>query len=338
MRYGFMFTAATLLLLTGFTGCRQEPGFDKVPVHFVRFDRKLYALRGPALPDSLLLAGLRSRHNNMLDLYSRNIIRIGRPEAPEFRAELGLFLSDSSMNEAFHRVEQIFPDMNDAEVVLSDAFGRYKYWFPNKPIPRFYTIVSGFNESVVISDSLLAMALDKYLGREEPMYAQLGFPDFMTRTMSKEYLPGDCVRAWALSEFPINDSVDNVLSHIVYEGQIMYMVTRMLPDVADTLLFGYSAPQLEWCKKNESNMWARLSGQNLLFSTDYLIVRKLTGPAPFTSLFTAESPGRAAVWLGYRIVSSFVEHQKSSLPELMGMTDYRDILNRARFRPGGAQF
>ena len=53
-------------------------------------------------------------------------------------------------------------------------------------------------------------------------------------------------------------------------------------------------------------MWEYLVEHDMLFSTDPMLIKKLTGDAPFTSYFTSESPGRAANWIGFRIVESYM--------------------------------
>ncbi|MBP5473263.1 MAG: gliding motility lipoprotein GldB, partial [Bacteroidales bacterium] len=57
--------------------------------------------------------------------------------------------------------------------------------------------------------------------------------------------------------------------------------------------------------------WTYLMEHNLLFNTDQFTIRKLVGEAPFTSFFTTESPGRAATWIGFRIIESFMRHNKN---------------------------
>ena len=76
--------------------------------------------------------------------------------------------------------------------------------------------------------------------------------------------------------------------------------------VSDEIIFGFTADQMKFCKNNEPHMWQYLVEKDLLFNTDQLTIRKLTGEAPFTGYFTKESPGRAAVWLGFRIVESYM--------------------------------
>lgn len=143
--------------------------------------------------------------------------------------------------------------------------------------------------------------------------------------------------AWALSEWDfqaINYSADNVLTEIIHEGKLKYFEKCMLPDTPDWLIFGFTPDQLNFCRDQESQMWDYLVEHNFLFSTDRLIIRKLTGEAPFTSFFTNESPGRAAVWLGFRIVESYMMNTRGvTMEELMMNTDIQGILNGAKYAP-----
>jgi len=81
-------------------------------------------------------------------------------------------------------------------------------------------------------------------------------------------------------------------------------------------------------------MWQYLIENNLLFSADSFTKKKLMGEAPFTSYFSKESPGRAAVWIGFRIVESYMRHNRNiTLEELMSDKDTRAILEKARYSP-----
>jgi len=108
----------------------------------------------------------------------------------------------------------------------------------------------------------------------------------------------------------------------------------MLPETDEKLIFGFNEAQMKFCLNNESQMWQYLVEHDLLFSTDQLTKRKLTGEAPFTLYFTNESPGRAAAWIGYRIVESYmVNNRGTSLESLMNNTDIQGILEKARYSP-----
>jgi hypothetical protein len=81
-------------------------------------------------------------------------------------------------------------------------------------------------------------------------------------------------------------------------------------------------------------MWRYLIEHDLLYSTDQLVIRKLTGEGPFTSYFSTESPGKAAIWTGFRIVESYMRRNPSvTLEQLMKDIDYQGILEKARYNP-----
>jgi uncharacterized protein YjaZ len=108
----------------------------------------------------------------------------------------------------------------------------------------------------------------------------------------------------------------------------------MLPEVEDEIIFGFTTRQMEFCRNNESQMWQYMIENDLVFKTDHFIIRKLIGDAPFTSYFTNESPGRAAVWIGFRIVESYMNRNRgTSLESLMNDINIQQILEKAKYDP-----
>jgi uncharacterized protein YjaZ len=108
----------------------------------------------------------------------------------------------------------------------------------------------------------------------------------------------------------------------------------MLPETTDDIIFGFTPNQMKFCRNNESQMWQYLIENNLLFSTDQFKIRKLIGEAPFTSYFTNDSPGRAAVWIGFRIVESYMmKNQSAKIADIITNTDVQSILEKAKYSP-----
>jgi hypothetical protein len=127
---------------------------------------------------------------------------------------------------------------------------------------------------------------------------------------------------------------DNVLAVLIHEGKLKYFEKCMIPEVNDTIHFGFTDGQMKFCINNERQMWQYLIEYDLLFSTDQFVIRKLTGNAPFTSYFTNESPGRAAIWIGFRIVESCMKkNREMSLDDLMGKKDIQGLLEKAKYDP-----
>jgi len=327
--FHFRFLIFNLLLAAFFfQSCHQQP---EIPVRINRLEQSLFTIPIDSIAASI--PRLEQEYGELFELYSRRVICIGAPEDPGFSDELTKFLTDSYMYGAFKRVMAVYPDLKTLETGLGRAFYNYRMKFPEREIPSVYTLTSGFNESIIISDTILAIALDKYLGKDEEMYFRMDIANYQRRLMDPKYLLSDCVKTWIYTEFPYNDSIDNVLANILYQGKIMYAVRQMLPEMPDSLVFGFTPDQMRWCQNNTAQMWTFLVEKRMLYSTDYLTINKLVGPAPFCSLFTRESPGRSAVWLGYQIIISYMKRNNVTLEALLEDNDYGQILAKARFRP-----
>jgi hypothetical protein len=108
----------------------------------------------------------------------------------------------------------------------------------------------------------------------------------------------------------------------------------MQPDQPDSLNWGFSQRGLDYFKEYEKSIWSFLVEKKLLFSTDRLTIDKFILDGPFTKDFGRDSPSRAAVWIGYRIVRAYMQkNENATLSELMGEKDYLKILNMSAYNP-----
>jgi hypothetical protein len=121
---------------------------------------------------------------------------------------------------------------------------------------------------------------------------------------------------------------------MIYNGQIMFFVKSMLPGHPDSLVMGFTSSQMKFCSMNEDRMWEYLIEEKLLFETDRMIISKFTGYGPFTADFTRESPARAAVWIGWRIVEAYAKNNPDeSLADIMHEKNYHRILTLSKYNP-----
>ncbi|MCW0484188.1 hypothetical protein [Gaoshiqia sediminis] len=325
------FVLATLLF-----SCHQDPlkvDVSDIDVHLQlkSLDDALFGARD-RLPEEL--SSIEAEFANLLPLFTYQMIRIGGPENPDYTAHLQSFLDDSLLLELKEKVDQTF-HKERLERELTDAFRHYRYYFPERLIPEVYTCVSGFNQSLVLTDSLIGISLDKYIGTDCEYYTQLGLPRYKIRNMHPEKVVPDVMYAWGLSEWPFEEIAPHLIDRMIYEGKLLYFVDAMLPDVADTLKIGFTNKQLEFCRAREDAMWTYLAENKLLFSTERMDVKRYIDDAPYTSSFTADSPGRTGAWLGWQIVRSYMKkNPETTLKELMAETHYQGILNRSGYQPG----
>ncbi len=326
------------VLIFVFFSCSKKNRFKvdvsdvEVSVEIKRLDQDLFEIDVDSIHDEIPY--LSEKYGRFYELYNHRVIHVGGSNSKAYPDNLKSFLTDYVINNVHKKVQEKYPDLDRLEEELTMAFKHYKYYFPEKIIPAVYTYIGGFNQSIVIDDSTLAIGLDKYLGSDCEFYDRLGWSDYLQKDMTRDMIASDCMRSWAQTEWPFNDSIDNVMSNMLYKGKLLYFVKRMMPEAHDTIITGFSSQELDWCRNNEEQMWTRIVEKKLLFSSDYMTINKLVNPSPYTSEFTRQSPGQATVWLGLKIVDEYMKRGKEqSLEKLMEMDDYRKILRESHYKP-----
>lgn len=333
-----------LILITGLIcvsglSCRKNPyrvniSGIKTEIGIKRLEDDLFTLD----PDSIQgkVPVLKQKYGHFLQLFSY-VINTGDIDSPAFPDFLFRFCTDKQNYDVYEMTRQLYPDVADIEKGLKGAFRHYLYYFPGRIVPAVFTCITGFNNSIITGDSVLGIGLDRYLGPDCKYYPRLEIYSYMAARMTPENIVPDCMYGWASSEWDFESAgyeTDNVLAEILHEGKLKYFEKCMLPDLPDETVFRFTPGQMKFCRNNEARMWQYLVENDLLFKTDRFVVRKLTGEAPFTSYFTNQSPGRAAVWIGFRIIESYMRKNPAvSLKDLMTETDVQKILEKARYSP-----
>ena len=322
---------AIFLFLIILIGC--VPTGQKVGIKIKRLEISMFECPVAALRDSV--PAFYREYGDFFRLVTEGVLSIGDSSNPAFTDYLTSFITDYSVFQSYQEVKKQYTDLSDIENRLSSAFGMYTSVFGNEKIPQVYSYISGYNQGIIAVDSIIGIGLDMYLGADYDGYKML-WPDkkYKRNNLFRKKIPSDCMQFWAIARYPYNSSENDVLSNMIYFGKIWYFSKQMMPDEADSLIFGYTGPQVKWCNNNEKQMWTYLVEHKMLYNSDYLIVNKLIGDGPFTQFFTRESPGKASVWLGYRIVESYMKKNSSiSLPALMQENDCHKILRMSRYNP-----
>ena len=306
----------------------------KVDIKINRLEKDMFEINPEDIPATIPV--LKQNYAGFLQSFGY-VINAGDIDNNLFDENFALFCTDRLNNEVYDSVIKIYPDLNSLEEKLSKAFRYYKYYFPDKTIPNIYTCISGFNASIIMDESVLAIGLDKYLGANSKFYPMLGIYKYISDRMAPQNIVPDCIYAWGTSEWDFSDieyETDNVLTEMIHYGKLKYFEKCMLPAEKEELIFGFTPDQMKFCRNNENQMWTYLLEHDLLFSSDQFIIRKLMGESPFTSYFTNESPGQAAIWIGFRIIESYMmKNPAIKLSDLMQETDIQIILGKAKYSP-----
>lgn len=335
-----LITVAVLVLLTVFlASCRRDP--YRVNLSGVQLNLEVRDLGSDifgtppneiaAKADSLLV-----KYGRALETYS-TVIGLGDPSDERWKSAFVLFATDMRNLDLWDTVKKVWPDTERLGRELEGAFRHYMHYFPDRTVPQVIACISVFNNSIIVDDSLLMVSLDRYLGAGCAYYPSLGIYEYQARKMTPDYTASDCMYAWAATEWDYNNAgygTKTLLNTMLHEAKLVYFTRRMMPSLADTVLFGFTGKQMEFCRSGEGMIWEYLVSKDLLFSTDGFLIRKFTGEAPFTSYFTEDSPGRAVVWTGFRIIERYMNNNPDvTMEELMAMTDCQTILAGSKYNP-----
>ncbi len=206
---------------------------------------------------------------------------------------------------------------------------------PDIDFPGLYSVVSPFNQSVIIADSLMFVGLNHYLGQDYPGYGY--FEPYQRIVKTPRHLPYDIAEAVIANSMPYEPTADAaVLNRLLYEGALLYAVMAVVPDAELGEALGYSPLQLQWAEDNESAAWNALISQKMLYSTSPSDADRLVNPSPVTSILHHESPGRLGRYIGYQIVKSYADkHPDAALSDLLAPQFYNSpqTLISASYRP-----
>jgi len=278
---------------------------------------------------------LRAKYGNFYITFISMILNNGGLRDSSYSFRMKSFIRDYYMHKAYEESQKKYPNTDAIKEKLLKSYQRFNYHFPKRAIPQAITMISGFNYSVVMADSTLAIGIETYLGSNSEFYTGLGIPKYKSMFMNEENIVPDAIRQWMLTAFPNNMNKQDFLSEIVYMGKIMYLTDALLPETPDSLKIQYSTTQLEYCHQNEFNIWSYFAAQKTLYTTDQAEIIKFTADGPFTSAISKEAPARIGHWIGWQLVRQYMKNNPElSLQDLMNEEDAQLLLAKSKYKPG----
>lgn len=252
--------------------------------------------------------------------------------AAVFWEDLQKYYSNPTLQKMYQDALTIFSDVERYEAQLTSAGQIISEEFEGKRLPELYMHVSGFRENVIILDNVISISIDKYLGSDYTLYQNF-FQPFERQQMTPKFVVRDYLKAWLMSEI-IKPDADNqdMVSAMIYEGKILYTLSKLLPDMKMEDIIGYTTKQMSWSKENEKSIWRWLVKDNRLFTTDHMMITRFINDAPSTAEISKESPGRLGAWVGWQIVQQYATKKGFLLNDVLNM-DSRTILEGAKYNP-----
>ena len=309
----------------------------KVDLSIERFDKELSVLQPAQV--SVKAPQLKQKYGHFYGDFMENILGVGPVADSSYYQPLRTVLTNKDYQELAKEVNARFPDLNTQEEELTDAFKHITYYYPETKIPRLISFFSGFSVQTPVGNDYIGIGLDMFLGRDSKFYPALvqSIPQYISRRFTPENITPRVIEGFIREDmFPANDADRSLLSRMVHNGKILYMMDRVMPDKADSLKIGYTTEQMQWAQTYQPEIWGYFLENNLLYETDYMKIQKYLTDAPFTPGIgnDSKSAPKLGVYLGWQIVKKYMERNSDlSLQELMKETDAQKILNGSKYKP-----
>ncbi|SEL11690.1 protein involved in gliding motility GldB [Aquimarina amphilecti] len=242
---------------------------------------------------------------------------------------------DTLQLEINQEVEKKFSNFSNEKEELKSLLQHIKYYFPEVTVPRVITVTSNvdYQRKVILSDNLLIISLDTYLGSDHHFYA--GIQAYLKDRFVRSQILPDVATIYArqLVEFPRSRTF---LANMIYYGKEMYLKDLFLPEFPNSEKMAYKDDQFAWIEANEEEIWRYFIDRQLLYSTEADLLPRFLYPGPFSKFYLEEidqeAPDRVGQYIGWKIVSAYMKNNNVSLRQLL-LTDAETIFNASKYKP-----
>jgi hypothetical protein len=286
----------------------------------------------PAINNREQLVGFLSRHPSVRELF------LGREEYPSDSAFINDRLrkfTNPHIDTLLMETHRVFGDASKLKQEFTQAFANLKYYYPDFQPPKIQTMITGFERDVYVSDTLVIIGLDYYLG-PDAKYKILNLYDYMKRRYHPGFIVPSVMLLYGIDQKynRIDPKDRTMLAEMIAYGKAYYFTKQMVPCTPDSVLIGYTSEEINGSRANESLIWSRLIEDQVLFSTSNQDKQKYIIERPKTLEVGERCPGRIGQWVGWRMVNSYHEkHSDKTLPDIMNMTDAQKMFKDSGYKP-----
>lgn len=325
-----IFSLSVLILLFS---CEEEPCATTPDNSTIKIELEIEQLENQisSIESKEGLADFFSAHPTLRDIFFN---RQSYPSDSLFINELYNRFTNPYFDSLLFDTRKEFGNLNELKMEMTTAFQNLKYYYPDFQVPKIQTVITGLESDIFVSDSLIIIGLDYYLGpkaRYKPnMY------EYLARRYQRNFIVPSVLLLYGIDEkynkTNLNDHT--VLAEMIAFGKTYYFAKQMLPCVPDSILIGYTKEEIEGARKNSDLIWKRLVEDEVFYATSHLIKQKYIAERPKTLEVGEKCPGRIATWVGWEVVKKFMEENPSvSLPQVMENPDAGKIFRESKYKP-----
>ena len=271
----------------------------------------------PPLSITRIENSIASLDSTAMDLHCFDILNNIFPKANLNDSDFvsgALFIKESPIfTQCISKVDSVFPNNELIVKQLSSLNTNFQSLF-NDSLPKIYTVISPYNQSIMIGDDYFVIALNHYLGADEPLYNY--FPAHKRRYKEPSRIGIDLsealIKSNYLNDISLQSDSHNVLSSMIYEGVVMKLMQELNPELSIEDILMWSSEEVKWFKNNEQSVWQYLIANDILYSTDERYIQELNAPSPTHFYASHGAPDMIGRYIGYKVLDGYMKSTKIS--------------------------
>lgn len=330
-------------LISLFFACQDKKAPDvhhiKANIEIIRTENKVLSIKSPTD-----ISALKESHPAFYNIYFPEVLSINNVNnSDSLYSDLSGLLKDTLILRLFNQVQNKFADVSSIKDDAQKMYQYLQYYFTQQiSVPNIYTFISEYGyQAFIFQDDNgkdgIGIGLDMFLSPDIDYKSinpdNTNFSSYITRTWNRDHIVPK-IADLQITELIGNASGHKMLDQMIHNGKALYIKKLILPNMQDSLIFEYSGVQLQWCHDNELQMWSFFLDQKLFYESNPVKIGKYINPSPNSPDMPADSPGRTANFIGYKIVKAYMDKfPETTLPELIAFKDSQELMEKSRYKP-----
>ena len=313
---------------------------DKAPAYKAKLNVKTepYDLQFDRYEDMLFNLDTTDFQQELMKIQDRyRVFLSGDLNNPDAVQYLKDFATDPFSITLYNEVKAAFPDLKQVEPMVEDVMAHFHHYYPDIELPKkAFTCITGIHPDeppVQIIDGQLVISLDWYLN-DSTVYDQIGMPRYMSLRRNLSTLPKDVAEQLYMFYLYEWRKQGQIIGEMVFYGRRNFFVEAMCPEIADSVLLGYSTHQWQWAVENEGAVWADIVGNRRLYEAGLDSYMMYFGDGPFTQAYSNDAPSRLGEFFGLNIIRAYAStHDDFDLKQFMQRKDLQNIFQDSGYKP-----
>lgn len=239
-------------------------------------------------------------------------------------------LQNPGVDTIYQEILQVF-DADELAYDIGRAFRNIQQYFPDFEPPHVKFVYSAFGKDMYLTDSVLVIGLDYYLGDEATYRPNIY--DYLLNRMKPEYIVPQVVQYVSLAYNPSSALGDTMLDEMIYHGKALAFTQAILPCMADSIIIGYNQQDFANASVSEAVIWSHFLENELVYEENPNLITKYVDERPNVPEIDPRCPGRIGRYIGWQMVKNYLKNEESDLKELMNVSDSQHLLRRSKYNP-----